>query len=387
MIQQSMPVAHGATILADHHNALVDDVGALKIEVEAKAVARIVSQTVTANAWSLLIGAMPTAMGRFPQMAVLNGKAYSFGGYTSSTARAYNYEYDVATGVWTTKTAMPGAYYYNAAAAAGAYVYCVCGLPVNTTFYRYYPAGNSWATMAATPVAVLTNPAAASDGTYVYSTNSTNTNLLRYNIATNTWDQRAAGPWTLAASLAMVHLSGKLYVVGGVAAGVSPTLYIYTVATNTWENSRPWKRDTLSSWGQEGIFVLNGDIYISVSETLPAAAGTVRRTYRYVIASGEWVNDLPLRPVASVESGYFHNGGDAYIVRDTNGNLLRFSAGVAQKATATGIGVAASTSGKHQLENYTTGAIGPAVGINAGDQWGPHANDLVGTVTSVAYGG
>jgi N-acetylneuraminic acid mutarotase len=190
----------------------------------------------------------------------------------------------------------------------------------------------SWTTKAPMPTprsalaaAVIYN---ASHQPILYAiggSNNTSLALRRveaYNFATNTWTRKAAlpsGRWvTDGASV----INGKIYLVGGLnsSGGLTSSLYVYDPATNTWSSkaSLPVK----TTHGVSGV--IEGKLYVLVSDCDGCETRYVRRLYRYDPSSNSWTRraDCPrqhVSPAGNVIGGklYVASGNDENQVPQT----------------------------------------------------------------------
>ncbi len=113
---------------------------------------------------------------------------------------------------------------------------------------RYDPDTDTWAAVAGLPTPRYLFPAVF-DGTnsiYIFG-GRTNTasgteiaSVLRYSVSANTWTAMAPMPAAVAGSAAALGPDGKIYVVGGVADGVTTNVVqVYDPAANSWAISTP----------------------------------------------------------------------------------------------------------------------------------------------------
>lgn len=190
--------------------------------------------------------------------AVVAGKLYLFGGWSSGDILTR--VYDPATDTWAPRADIPapGFNYGHTAAVVNNQVYVVGGTNGNHLF-RYDPATNSWATdLAAIPTNQATLAADVIAGEiYVVGVGA---QLQIYNPAANTWRQGAPLPIaTLRPSVAAVN--NKLYLFGGSTddlGGDIRAIQVYDPATDTWE-----QRLELSgarSWSAAAVY--NNDVYV-----------------------------------------------------------------------------------------------------------------------------
>jgi hypothetical protein len=107
---------------------------------------------------------------------------------------------------------------------------------------------SSWSSIAGLPSGRYNFPAAVDGNGHIYvfggRTNQTSgteiASVLRYSVSGNIWASVAPLPVAVAGSGAAFGADGKLYVVGGVAGGVTTNVVqVYNPAANTWAISTP----------------------------------------------------------------------------------------------------------------------------------------------------
>lgn len=157
---------------------------------------------------------------------------------------------------WATRASLPLTRAETGAARIGDKIYVACGfkdgLQPSKEAFAYTPGKNTWANIAAVPVALHHTAMAAVEGKlYVmggvpYGPGggpklntgaewSGSTNALAYDPAADKWTAVKALPHSTAAA-GVIAFNGKVYVIGGVdAEGVALNLVqIYTPATDSW---------------------------------------------------------------------------------------------------------------------------------------------------------
>lgn len=195
--------------------------------------------------------------------------------------------------VWVQRTPVPYSAAGNFAASDGTFVYSGGGLgdgfTVHNDLVRYYPAADSWISLAPSPDSYFASPGVHYSGKiyifggYDQTFQPTNTTRI-YDVATNTWEP----PGTpMPAALGGMHAglwNGNIYLAGGspdIGASVVDTLYAYNIAANTWR--------TLASLPQAlwvyGFGVINGKLYVAGGSDGLTQLNTL---YIYDIASNTW---------------------------------------------------------------------------------------------------
>lgn len=171
-----------------------------------------------------------------------SNKLYTFRGNNTTTF----YEYNIATDVWTAKTAAPAAVYQGGDLVEGpsGYLYGFPGRNLNT-FWQYNISTDTWSDAAAAdaPYSLYYGSSAVYDGSnyiYVLRGNSDDA-FMRYDTQSNTWDTLANTEFDSPAS----QISNAVYIGGDLAYDGNGTVYAiqgntytgfssYSVASNTW---------------------------------------------------------------------------------------------------------------------------------------------------------
>ena len=181
----------------------------------------------------------------------------------NSSARHYFYRYKISTNTWENleNTGGPNLGWENnlgaqgagdAMVVAGSYVYAIVGQnEIDSTFWRYNIATNTWAQ--------LTAPWASTDdgcslvwtgGAYLYALRgewqetTPDKSFSRYHIGTNTWISRAdiPEPGGVGDGASLLWIEGdNIYATGGSQAyepaeteGLDDNFYVYSISGNSW---------------------------------------------------------------------------------------------------------------------------------------------------------
>jgi cysteine-rich repeat protein len=172
--------------------------------------------------------------------------------------------------------------------------------------YRYSPRANTWTQLTRLPNGY---PAVESPGVAVHerelyvvgglTTTSTGAvaNAAKFNPRTNAWTNLAPLPAPRGGAGAQI-IQGKLYLVGGMAQGVSRgELFIYDIATNTWSSGAPLPQPRDSAMSA----VFNGSLYVFGGRTQNAPGfadvGALDGAVVYSPLTNTWT-PLPRMPTA-----------------------------------------------------------------------------------------
>jgi N-acetylneuraminic acid mutarotase len=214
---------------------------------------------VATNTWSAKAD-LPTALYRTNGIGVIKGKLYLAGGSAANHEILKSlYVYNPATNSWVQKSDMPSYGYGGVTGVINDKLYLLTGCedwdgcdvggadPL-VALYRYDPATDKWATLAApSQTHFLGTGGVIGQKLYVVGGLADPWTLSRrlevYDPVTNQWTTKAPLPherWEAAGTAA----GGKLYVISGFgnkADGTSallPTVSVYDPATNTWTNKQ-----------------------------------------------------------------------------------------------------------------------------------------------------
>ena len=226
------------------------------------------------DSWSTKTS-MPTAR-RFLAAAAVNGKIYAIGGDGSSSYLSTNEEYDPITDSWTTRASMPTGRQGLAAAAVSGKIYAIGGRNAGgflSTNQEYDPSTDSWTTKASMPTAREDLAAAAVNGK-IYAIGGYNDEFIgdiadflrnneEYDPETDSWTTKASMS-TRRKGLAAAVVNGKIYAIGGynIASGHLSTNEEYNPSTNSWttKTSMPTARQYLAAAAMNGkIYAIGGD--------------------------------------------------------------------------------------------------------------------------------
>jgi N-acetylneuraminic acid mutarotase len=263
------------------------------------------SQVAAGNTWSTEESLSPWR--RSMAAATINDIIYVVGGVRrDGTALARVDAYDVATGTWSTVSALPGARVNpNGASVIKGRLYVSGGWNRDNrstkTLFVYDPETDTWTRKADVPQPGCGGAQGViADQLYVYTgcyTSSAMSVFFRYNPATNAWVTLAAPPTAHKGGVARA-IDGKLYLAGGLELlnsggnepneyeAVSDALHVYNPATNTWSARAPMP--SLRSNMSAGV--LNGKLYLA-GGTGDGLVGTVEA---YNPMTNTWAAKAPL---------------------------------------------------------------------------------------------
>lgn len=211
---------------------------------------RVQAYNVATNTWSWK-APLPIPLYWTNGVGVIGGKLYISGGLSQYNGyQPVLFVYDPATNTWTRKRDMPNTTFRGVTGVMKDKLYVLTGCAQEdcseydpVAFYRYDPVTDQWTS--------LPEPSSGHEwgmsgviAEKLYVTGTTR-QLDVYDPATNQWTTRAPMPlrrWLGAG----VHLSGKLYVIGGfqenadgsITAGVRTTS-VYDPSTNSWTTKAP----------------------------------------------------------------------------------------------------------------------------------------------------
>lgn len=172
-------------------------------------------------------------------MATVGNAIYSFGGLTTGavvTASAYRFN----GSSWTAVAPLPVAVGFAGVVSDGQYLYIIGGANLSTSFnaaYRYDPATNTYATLAAAPTARWNSAAAFLNGkiymiggTALPTGGSATSAVEVYNVAGNNWSTAASYPTTASGPRAFA-LNQFVYATNDAKA------YRYDPVANIWNDA------------------------------------------------------------------------------------------------------------------------------------------------------
>jgi hypothetical protein len=209
--------------------------------------------------------------GRFHVKAVeYNGKAYIWGGCTTTTCSALTNTldiYDLTTNTWTTGATGGTSKYGYVAEVYNGKIYYIGGCTNLATTCAtasgvvdiYDIAGNSWTTGTAMTAKGMANSVTYAGKIYVWGgfSGAANVNtMLIYDIVGNSWSTGTAGGTARRGGAAALY-NGKMYNWAGFTTAVVNTLDIYDIKTDTWSTGTAGgtARDF------QTVFVYNGRMY------------------------------------------------------------------------------------------------------------------------------
>lgn len=237
---------------------------------------------------------------------------YSIGGHQLSPESpiAANNRYDPATDTWASMAALPLARWGLAAVHLGGKIYCMGGATTLSTFSArndiYDIATNTWSVGVDIPAAVQGDQGqtACTDGTYVYL--NTSRELVRYDPVADTWatlpDAALLDPVNWGA---MVVDGGYIYLFG------RALVQRYSIAGNSWDSPTAW--DTIpggSAWARAIAPVGDGTVMVAFGRT--GTGEQLSQLYRYTPSTKVWqqLNSFDM-PTNATAHGVF--GGKFYV--------------------------------------------------------------------------
>lgn len=220
------------------------------------------------------VGAAPSLVRAFANVATIGGKMYVVGGCLMSdcsfTTNALEI-YDPVSGTWSTGAPMPTSRFGAAAGVIDGKLYVTGGsvpsyTPTNVT-QVYDPVSNTWTTSTAIPVSrELAASAVVNGELYViggYQRGGVEAAVGRvdlFNPATG-WSTRTAMPTARYGAAAGV-IGPQIYVVGGTgASGLLATNESYDPLGNTWESAAPMgaaRTYLTGAVAQSRLFIIDG---------------------------------------------------------------------------------------------------------------------------------
>jgi len=253
------------------------------------------------NAWSTAASMPTTRFGLVA--ATVNGKIYAIGGFSSfhseGTKAVNTVEvYDPETNTWSTAVSMPKVASDLAAVTVNEKIYLIGDSKLDV----FDPAINSWSTVAPMPTARHHLAAATVNGK-IYAIGGCSgfdpVNTVEvYDPATNSWSTGAPMP-TARCSLAAASVNGKIYAIGGapgiplpvkretyaIAGGLEATVEVYDPATNSWSTAAPMptaRKDLAAVTIKGKIYAIGGEaagpplkVKGKIYTTMGAAVNTV----------------------------------------------------------------------------------------------------------------
>jgi len=267
------------------------------------------------------------ALGRTGHMACSDGVnlMYLGGGRpdrdttTASTRQDWNV-YNVTTGVWSSRAALPVAIFDSVAGYLNGKVYIVGGRDEtgkgSATLHIYDDATNSWSTGTAAPrtfdrhaMVVWAGGGASGQlvifGGQIQTPSSTATNeVWIYDIATDSWSQSTSGPVALIRSAAAI-IGDRMFIVGGKTLNVTPAIYYPTI----WEmdlSKQVWStRLGLSAVTARATAVPNGtDVVVYGGRTPSTVSAAVALYHIILFQTSGWITvkmDLGAVPTVNGE--------------------------------------------------------------------------------------
>lgn len=232
----------------------------------------IAGYTVTTSGQTFKWSGAPSVARQGVAGAWCNGKHYAIGGVNNG-----DYKTDVeaytpagtngASGVWTSRAAVPGVpAAYASAAVIGNFIYLAGGQTsgdassARTTFYRYDSTNNTWSTLASMPAA-RTQGAMVAVGSKLYylggldSSGTGQGTIYIYDTTAGTWSTYTGTP-TISGPQVAVAVGTSIYVPYGPEVGAT---YIIDTATGTRTTTTALPSN---HGGFPGAVLLNSALYV-----------------------------------------------------------------------------------------------------------------------------
>jgi N-acetylneuraminic acid mutarotase len=232
----------------------------------------------------------------------LNGEIFVVGGFDETRAIVADVEaYRIATGAWRRVTPLPLPLHHVNVAAARGNVYVVgalqgAGFAATGVALEYDLSSGRWSSKAAMPAGTERGASAvAAIGDLIYVAGGARgaavTDFSAYDTATDTWQALAALP-VASEHFVGVAVAGLFYAIGGRNPNLRNEVQIYDPASNRWTAGRPMPT------ARGGIIgaAVNGRIHIVGGEGNSAAAnGIFDQHEMYDPASDTWSTLEPMR--------------------------------------------------------------------------------------------
>lgn len=301
-----------APLLAPNSEIAVAELNGKVVVIGGYPSSRVVVNTVqvydpTRDVWELSTP-LPMAL-HHAMAAAVNGKLYVIGGETAGSGATFGpvpptgagfvdrvFEFDPATGVWSSRASMPTARSAGATAVIDGKIYVAGGRPPRgADFAVYDPVADRWTTLPDLPTQRNHLAAAAIDGkVYVAGgrfgagVGSEMTAVLEvFDPRTNTWERKAPMPKPRAGINGIAAL-GCFYVFGGegndaVPSGVFAEMEAYNPKTDRWTTLTPLPTPV---HGVTGAAFLNGWIHLPGGgvERGGSSGSTIHQVYRPELA-------------------------------------------------------------------------------------------------------
>jgi N-acetylneuraminic acid mutarotase len=239
--------------------------------------------------------------------AVYQDKFYAIGGNVAGNAVPRNEVYDPATNSWRELAPMPIARDHLGLAVVNGKIYTFGGFTktvhenAGTDVFEYDPATNTWRSRAPLPRPLGSVGAAVIDGKiHVFGGRGldkvTTTTHVIYDPATDTW--KDASPMSKGRDhMATVVAEGKIHIIGGrFTSPVDRTDMheIYDPATDSWSTAAPLKtaRSAVASALYRGMIVVDGGEY-------PPENKTWTENEAYDLKSNTWFTLAPMPKIGA----------------------------------------------------------------------------------------
>lgn len=174
---------------------------------------------------------MPSGVRVTPAAAIWNDSLYVFGGENSSgTDSAVVEEFNLNSGLVTTKAPMSAATQYVYAATCGDYIWVL--RDSNSYLWRYDPKTDSWLQASSISQFYYNNAGMVSDGEFLYFFGGYSGNelrVMRFNPDTYVWSTLRSMPHEHTNG-SSTYVDGKIYVSGGSSSSID----VYDISTGYW---------------------------------------------------------------------------------------------------------------------------------------------------------
>src|SRR6185369_7280402 len=180
------------------------------------------------------------------------------------------------------------------------------GVSGTTDFFRYSISGNSWTSLASTPLTAVSGSLVyPGSGDFIYAARGSSTSTFyRYSISGNSWTSMTSAPGVISmGSLNYPNTGDFIYALGG---GGLATFYRYSISGNSWT--------TLTAAPQ--IINYGALLYPGSGDFIYALRGTIGNGfYRYSISGNSWISGMAGADTAQIGGGAVYAGGFAYALQ------------------------------------------------------------------------
>jgi hypothetical protein len=249
----------------------------------------------TADKWTVL-APMPRGSHHIA-VTLLNGKIYSFGGFTAAAHGApadYAFEYDPKSNSWRTLPNLTSVRASAEAVTLDGKIHLIGGRsaqngPTLATHELFDPATGKWSTLAPMPVArdhialIVVNGKIHAIGGRVLSFSTNQSRHDVYDPATDSWSSAAPMP-TARSSLGVTEYRGMIMVVGGEQEASGPGSAMreaegYDIMSGEWRKLAPLQLGRHAM----GAATLGGAAYFAGGSTTRGGVGVTAETLMFTL--------------------------------------------------------------------------------------------------------